>query len=63
MLESLPAVTKKNTRDLYPTASAEAIELIERLLHFNPAKRPTSEEVFFFKKNIMFCNFIISSKF
>jgi len=46
MLESLPAVTKKNTRDLYPTATAEAIDLIEKLLHFNPAKRPSAEEVF-----------------
>eukprot|EP00727_Mastigamoeba_balamuthi_P011147 m51a1_g6655 putative extracellular response kinase (360) ;mRNA; f:144075-145464 len=44
MLETLPPVHKKNLRDMYPAASAEAIDLLEKLLQFDPNKRPTAEQ-------------------
>ncbi|KAH3756504.1 extracellular response kinase [Pelomyxa schiedti] len=44
MLEQLPPSVKKNLSDSYPQATEEAIDLMERLLQFNPLKRPTAEE-------------------
>jgi mitogen-activated protein kinase 15 len=44
MLESLPKTRAKSFRDLFPHASAEAEDLLRRLLHFNPHKRITAEE-------------------
>lgn len=39
MLESLPPTKSKRLRDIFPTASDEALDLLKNLLHFNPNKR------------------------
>jgi mitogen-activated protein kinase 15 len=44
MLESLPASKPKPMNDLFPTASDEALDLIKRLLVFNPTKRLSAVE-------------------
>ena len=44
MLESLPPTNPKKLRDMFPTASDDALDLIRNLLHFNPTKRLTAEE-------------------
>lgn len=44
MLETLPPVKRKSLRDMYPQASHDALDLLEKLLQFNPNKRPTAEE-------------------
>ncbi len=44
MLESLPATKPKEYRDIFPTASDDAIDLLNKLLQFNPTKRLTAEE-------------------
>lgn len=44
MLESLPPTKPKKLRDMFPTASDDALDLIRNLLHFNPTKRLTAEE-------------------
>ena len=44
MLENLPATKAKPLRDIFPTASDDAIELLDNLLQFNPKKRMTAEE-------------------
>ena len=44
MLESLPAKKAKKFKDLFPTASDEAIDLLLRLFKFNPTKRLTADE-------------------
>jgi len=44
MLESLPPSKSKKLRDIFPTASDEAIDLMKNLLHFNPSKRLSAEQ-------------------
>ena len=44
MLESLPATKPKKLRDMFPTASDDAIDLLKNLLQFNPGKRLTAEQ-------------------
>lgn len=44
MLENLPQIKLKTLRDIFPTASDEALDLMGKLLQFNPEKRPTAEE-------------------
>lgn len=44
MLENLPPMEQKHLSQLYPSASAEALDLMRRLLQFNPNKRITAEE-------------------
>ena len=44
MLESLPPTKAKKLRDMFPTASEDAIDLIKNLLQFNPNKRLTAEQ-------------------
>lgn len=44
MLESIPPVRQKRFRDLFPTASDDALDLIRNLLQFNPSKRLTAEQ-------------------
>jgi hypothetical protein len=39
MLESIPPLKKKSLADLFPMASADALDLITRTLQFNPDKR------------------------
>ncbi len=41
MLESLPPTKAKSLKELFPTASNEAIDLINQCLQFNPSKRIT----------------------
>jgi mitogen-activated protein kinase 15 len=45
MLESLPTMNFKLISDVFPTASTEAIDLIKSCFHFNPSRRPSSEEL------------------
>lgn len=44
MLESLPAKKAKRLRDVFPTASDDALDLLKNLMHFNPNKRLTAEQ-------------------
>jgi len=44
MLESLPPSNPRSLTDMYPQASPEALDLLRRLLQFNPDKRITAEE-------------------
>ena len=44
MLESLPPTKAKNMRDMFPTASNDALDLMKSLLQFNPGKRLTAEQ-------------------
>ena len=44
MLESLPATKPKKLRDMFPTASDDALDLLKNLLQFNPSKRLTAEQ-------------------
>lgn len=44
MLESLPPIRQKKLRDVFPTASDDAIDLMRKLMHFNPKKRLTAEQ-------------------
>ena len=43
MLDSLPPTKAKRLRDLFPTASDDALDLLKNLLQFNPSKRLTAE--------------------
>ncbi|EGG16442.1 extracellular response kinase [Cavenderia fasciculata] len=44
MLESLPPTNPRSLSEMYPHASPEALDLLRRLLQFNPDKRITAEE-------------------
>jgi len=44
MLESLPDSEPRSLQTLYPSASEDAIDLLQKLLMFNPDKRITAEE-------------------
>jgi mitogen-activated protein kinase 15 len=44
MLESLPPTKNKKLKDMFPTASEEALDLLKKLLQFNPNKRLTVEQ-------------------
>jgi len=44
MLESLPPTKPKKLRDMFPTASDDALDLLKNLLQFNPNKRLTAEQ-------------------
>jgi len=43
MLDSLPDVEPRSLQSLYPNASEEALDLLQKLLMFNPDKRITAE--------------------
>jgi mitogen-activated protein kinase 15 len=43
MLESLPPKKAKRLRDVFPTASDDALDLLKNLMQFNPSKRLTAE--------------------
>lgn len=43
MLESLPPTKPKKLRDMFPTASDDAIDMLKNLLQFNPGKRLTAD--------------------
>jgi mitogen-activated protein kinase 15 len=45
MLESLPSMQYKSISQTFPTASPDALDLIKVCFHFNPEKRPSSEEL------------------
>ena len=42
MLESLPPSKARRLRDMFPTASDDALDLLRNLLQFNPNKRLTA---------------------
>eukprot|EP00761_Pharyngomonas_kirbyi_P012417 gb/GECH01012444.1/.p1 GENE.gb/GECH01012444.1/~~gb/GECH01012444.1/.p1 ORF type:complete len:361 (+),score=46.75 gb/GECH01012444.1/:1-1083(+) len=44
MLESLPPSEPKRLEDMFPRASPEALDLMRKLLQFNPNKRLSAEE-------------------
>ena len=44
MIDSIRIVPTKPFHEFFPTASAEAIDLLRKLLLFNPEKRLTAEE-------------------
>jgi mitogen-activated protein kinase 15 len=44
MLESIPPVRQKRLRDVFPTASDDALDMLKSLLQFNPAKRLTADQ-------------------
>jgi mitogen-activated protein kinase 15 len=44
MLESIPETEQKSLSKLFPTAKPEAIDLMQKLLQFNPDKRIDAEE-------------------
>ncbi|KAG9392705.1 cyclin-dependent kinase like [Carpediemonas membranifera] len=44
MLESLPSTTTKSLKDMYPDADPTALDLMARMLQFNPKKRITVAE-------------------
>ena len=44
MLESLPPTKAKKMRDMFPTASDDALDLMKSLLQFNPGKILTAEQ-------------------
>jgi mitogen-activated protein kinase 15 len=44
MLDSLPPTKAKRLRDVFPTASDDALDLLRNLLQFNPHKRLTAEQ-------------------
>lgn len=43
MLDSLPPLKAKRLRDMFPTASDDALDLLKSLMQFNPNKRLTAE--------------------
>ena len=43
MLDSVPPTKLKRWRDVFPSSSDEAVDLLKRLLVFNPHKRLTAE--------------------
>jgi len=44
MLESMPAIKTKSFKSMFPNASPKALDLLQKLLQFNPNKRITVEE-------------------
>nr|BAK02898.1 predicted protein [Hordeum vulgare subsp. vulgare] len=44
MLETLAIPKTKSMREMFPSASDDALDLISKLLHFNPNKRLTAEQ-------------------
>jgi len=44
MLESMPAIKTKSFKAMFPNASSKALDLLQKLLQFNPNKRITVEE-------------------
>ena len=44
MLDTLPPVVRRSFDTLYPTASPEALDLLQQLLSFNPCKRLDAEQ-------------------
>ncbi len=45
MLESLPVMNYRTIPQTFPSASAEALDLIKVCFYFNPEKRPSAEEL------------------
>ncbi|KAF8789414.1 Mitogen-activated protein kinase 14 like protein [Argiope bruennichi] len=43
-IRSLPAITKKNFKDVFSGAHPDAIDLLERMLELDADKRPTATE-------------------
>eukprot|EP01060_Flectonema_neradi_P017346 TRINITY_DN24245_c0_g1_i1.p1 TRINITY_DN24245_c0_g1~~TRINITY_DN24245_c0_g1_i1.p1 ORF type:complete len:386 (+),score=48.07 TRINITY_DN24245_c0_g1_i1:46-1203(+) len=44
MIDNLPPVPNRSLSDIYPRASAEAIDMMRKLLYFNPSRRLNAEE-------------------
>ncbi len=44
IIDSLKVTRRRNLKDMFPTLSAEGLDLIKRLLQFNPNKRLTIEQ-------------------
>lgn len=44
MLESIPETEQKSLNDLFPQAKPEALDLMKKLLQFNPSKRIDADE-------------------
>lgn len=44
MLDSIPDVEPKTLNEMYPKAAQDAVDLMKKLLQFNPEKRITADE-------------------
>jgi len=44
MLESLPPSKPRRLRDMFPTASDDALDMLRNLLQFNPGRRLSCEQ-------------------
>ena len=44
MLDNLPPVQSRSLTDMYPKASPEAIDMLKKLLYFNPTRRLNAED-------------------
>lgn len=44
IIDSLKITKRKNIKDLFPSMSMEGLDLMKKLLQFNPNKRPTVEQ-------------------
>lgn len=44
MLESLPPAKARRLRDMFPTASDDALDMVRNLLQFNPGRRLSAEQ-------------------
>ena len=44
MLDKLPPVHARSLQDMYPKATTEAIDMLKKLLYFNPTRRLNAED-------------------
>jgi protein kinase len=44
-MKEMPNYKKRSLADIIPTASFEAIEIIEKMLSYNPEDRPTADDL------------------
>jgi mitogen-activated protein kinase 15 len=45
MLESLPQIAQKKLRDIFPDATPDAMDFLQKCFYFNPDLRPSAEQL------------------